>query len=79
MSIPLTLTVPQAETDRLSVQFEVDLSRATGASETRDDFISKLSRIVQLTGELPSRCPRERPLTVTLEQVSRIQFTPKRS
>ncbi|KAI5450154.1 coatomer subunit beta [Naganishia albida] len=30
--------------------FEVDISRATGASESRDDFISKLSRIVQLTG-----------------------------
>lgn len=30
--------------------FEVDLSRATGAAEIRDDFISKLSRIVQLTG-----------------------------
>ncbi len=28
----------------------MDLSRATGAAEVKDDFISKLSRIVQLTG-----------------------------
>jgi len=30
---------------------EADLSRATGTTEVRDDFISKLSRMMQLTGE----------------------------
>ena len=40
-----------------SIQFEVDLSRATGAAEIRDDFISKLSRIVQLTGEFVALKP----------------------
>ncbi len=40
---------------RFCTQFEVDLSRATGAAEIKDDFISKLSRIVQLTGELVPR------------------------
>ncbi|KAL1408249.1 coatomer subunit beta [Vanrija albida] len=30
--------------------FESDVVRATGAAETKDDFVSKLSRIVQLTG-----------------------------
>ncbi|TIC05155.1 Coatomer, beta subunit [Wallemia mellicola] len=31
-------------------EFELDLTRATGADELKDDFMSKLQRIVQLTG-----------------------------
>ncbi|CAJ0750583.1 12009_t:CDS:2, partial [Entrophospora sp. SA101] len=30
--------------------YELDLTRATGQSDSRDDLISKLSRVVQLTG-----------------------------
>jgi coatomer subunit beta len=30
--------------------FEADVVRATGAAEVKDDFVSKLARIVQLTG-----------------------------
>lgn len=38
------------------------LTKATGAGAVNDDFISKLSRVVQLTGA--SRCIRRRLLTV---------------
>jgi hypothetical protein len=31
-------------------QLDTDLTRATGAADLKDDFISKLSRVVQLTG-----------------------------
>ncbi|CAH1759392.1 14622_t:CDS:10 [Entrophospora sp. SA101] len=31
-------------------EYELDLTRATGQSDSRDDLISKLSRVVQLTG-----------------------------
>lgn len=31
-------------------QFDLDVGRATGSAEVHDDFVSKLSRIVQLTG-----------------------------
>ena len=33
------------------MQVDADLSRATGSAEVRDDFISKLSRMMQLTGK----------------------------
>ena len=34
------------------MQYELDLTKATGAGDVaKDDFLSKLSRIVQLTGE----------------------------
>jgi vesicle coat complex subunit len=32
------------------LQYELDLSRATGVIDLKDDLISKLSRVVQLTG-----------------------------
>lgn len=32
-------------------EYEADLVRATGAAEVKDDFISKLKRVVQLTGQ----------------------------
>lgn len=38
-------------------QFD-DIVKATGAAAVRDDFVSKLSRITQLTGE-PDRTFRE--------------------
>jgi coatomer subunit beta len=52
----------QGDTDDVSIstksllkadpeQYEYDVIRATGAAEVKDDFVSKLSRIVQLTGE----------------------------
>nr|ASF90239.1 hypothetical protein SPAR06783 [Bartheletia paradoxa] len=31
-------------------EYELDLTRATGAGDSKDDFLSKLSRVVQLTG-----------------------------
>jgi coatomer subunit beta len=35
----------------LYAQYELDLTKATGAVEaTKDDFVSKLQRVVQLTG-----------------------------
>ena len=37
---------------KLTLQVDMDVGRATGAAEVQDDFVSKLSRIVQLTGEL---------------------------
>jgi len=37
--------------DTTCFQVEADLSRATGSTEVRDDFISKLSRMMQLTGK----------------------------
>lgn len=36
--------------DNQDDDFEADVVRATGADEIKDDFVSKLSRIVQLTG-----------------------------
>jgi coatomer subunit beta len=33
------------------VQYDEDVGRATGSVEVREDFISNLSRISQLTGE----------------------------
>jgi len=33
------------------LKIDADLSRATGSAEVRDDFISKLSRMMQLTGK----------------------------
>ncbi|KAI8461380.1 coatomer beta subunit [Phakopsora pachyrhizi] len=38
------------KTDGETDEYEADLTRATGALESKDDFISKLSRVVQLTG-----------------------------
>lgn len=35
------------------MQYEADLVRATGGDEIKDDFISKLKRVVQLTGDFP--------------------------
>jgi coatomer subunit beta len=40
----------EAVTKRLTVQSDYDLVKATGVAEVHDDFISKLSRIVPLTG-----------------------------
>lgn len=39
---------------RIFSQDQEDLVRATGAGEIREDFISNLSRISQLTGTLHS-------------------------
>lgn len=34
------------------MQYDLDISKATGAAEAeRDDFMSKLNKVVQLTGE----------------------------
>ena len=34
-------------------QYDADITKATGVAETtKDDFLSKLSRVVQLTGKL---------------------------
>lgn len=40
--------------DELDDQYELDLTRATGLDETQADTMSKLSRIVQLTGAAAS-------------------------
>lgn len=40
------------------VQYDEDVGRATGSAEVREDFISNLSRISQLTGEHPVERPR---------------------
>lgn len=78
VSVPPFLAGSVTETDRLAEQFEVDISRATGASESRDDFISKLSRIVQLTGE--SFVAKRHPLLIAiLAQASLIPSMPRRS
>lgn len=39
-------------------QSDYDLVKATGVAEVHDDFISKLSRIVPLTGMYPRLCHR---------------------
>lgn len=39
----------------------MDVGRATGAAEVQDDFVSKLSRIVQLTGTSMSVCILRQP------------------
>lgn len=33
-----------------TIQYELDVTRATGAIETQEDLASNLSRVVQLTG-----------------------------
>ncbi len=47
MYVKITITMLKA--DHI-FQYETDLVRATGSGVEQDDFVSKLSRITQLTG-----------------------------
>ena len=48
------------------VQYDEDVGRATGSVEVREDFISNLSRISQLTGEYCHERPTQRRIRYEL-------------